>query len=491
MSFALSGLVTGLDTSTIVSQLMYLERGPQRKLQQQQAALQTKQARFQALNSALLTLQNAANALTDTSASGALQARKVTVGDSSKISATGDSTAVTGTYNVTVNQVALAQRTGGDAFTYGSGAGGALTITKDSDGTSKTINFSGTGSATDVANAINSASSGMQATVVGGKLILTGKETGETYTISDDQGGALKTAFGFDSTLQTAQNASVSIDGIATVTSKSNVFDGTAISGVKLTVSTVGSSTITVEQDQDTTVSKVQAFVNAYNAILDQIAADSKTTDQPVDPNDPTKGTYKASGAFTGDSTIRSLQMQMSQMITGIVDTDGGKYRTANDVGISTDKTGHLSLDASKLKTALTDDSFAVQKIFAHENTTTHMDSNGAMVKEINYGTTGNIGDGVAVRLSAYVDMLTNSFSQYNTTGSGGARLEALLKSRIDGMSLTIKSYDNSIASYENRMTQYETNLRNQFTAMETAISNLKSQQSQFQSALASLPGIG
>lgn len=497
MSFALSGLVSGMDTSTIIEQLLYLERAPQRKLAQQKTAVQSKQAKFQALNSKLSTLQAAANSLKDVGATGVLQARKATVADTTKFSATVDSTAGTGDYGVTVNAIALAQKNGGEA--YVGGQAGGLTLTKVGDPASaKTINFSGLGTVTDVANAINTASAGMQATVVAGRLILTGKETGETYTIADDQGGALMLSLGLSQAgtpttpkqIQAAQDASVTVDGLPAVTSKSNTFDGTAISGVKLTVSATGTSNLKVEQDQDATVDKVQYFVNSYNAILDQIAADSKATDQPVDPNDSSKGTYKASGAFTGDSTIRQLQSQLNQMVTGLVDADGS-VRIGADIGMSTDKTGKLVLDTAKFKTALSADPFAVQKLFANENTATHTDTNGTTVKEINYGVTGTPGDGIAVRVSAYVDMLTSSFSQYNNSGPGGARLEGLLKGRIDGFGTLAKRYDDNISAFDRRMELRETNLRKQFSAMEIAISNLKDQQSRFQSALAGLPGMG
>ena len=63
MSFSLSGLASGLDTNTIISQLMQLERIPYQKLEQKQSTLSSKQSIFRSINTKLNTLRTAAEDL--------------------------------------------------------------------------------------------------------------------------------------------------------------------------------------------------------------------------------------------------------------------------------------------------------------------------------------------------------------------------------------------------------------------------------------------
>src|SRR4051794_788095 len=60
------GLVSGLSTSTIISQLMQIEAQPQAKLKSQVSAESSRISAFQAVNSKLTALQTAARPFTST-----------------------------------------------------------------------------------------------------------------------------------------------------------------------------------------------------------------------------------------------------------------------------------------------------------------------------------------------------------------------------------------------------------------------------------------
>ena len=72
----LTGLASGMDWKTTVTQLMQIERIPQDNLRKQQAAAQKLQSAYDTLKTNLLTLKTAASALT-TSASGAPRAAQI------------------------------------------------------------------------------------------------------------------------------------------------------------------------------------------------------------------------------------------------------------------------------------------------------------------------------------------------------------------------------------------------------------------------------
>lgn len=459
----LSGLSSGLDTSAVIEQLMSIERRPINLMAQNQAKAQKVLDRYRMLNTKLAALQTSAKALQGMSGNFAMSpfaARTATSSDTTKLSATADGNAPTGTYSVTVNALAREQKTGGGAFT--GAVSGQLTIT-DSTGTAKNVAITAGMTALDVASAVNATDNGMTATVIDGKLVLTGKQTGETYTLSDDVGGTLVTDLGLDPTVQTAQQASVTVDGV-TVMAKSNTIT-TALSGVSLNLTAVGSTTLTVAQNNASATDKIKDMVAKYNEIIKQIKEDTKYD-----------AATKTSGPLQGNSFVTGLQSQLNRMFTEIVDPNAGAvYRNANDLGLTTQRDGTIALDETKLNTALNNNAAAVFKVFGFEDNATHT-SGSLTVKEINVGSGTTVGDGIATRLAGFVDSLIASASAYNEPGVNGQPSQGGLLARITSQQTTITGFDTRMDAYEKRLELRERSLRTQFLAMEKAVSLMKNQ---------------
>ena len=87
---SINGIVSGLDTSTIISELVSAESAQENTLKTQQTTLQTQLSTWQSINTDLLSLQTAASALAKPSS---FDAQTVTSSDSSIITGTTDSTA--------------------------------------------------------------------------------------------------------------------------------------------------------------------------------------------------------------------------------------------------------------------------------------------------------------------------------------------------------------------------------------------------------------
>src|ERR1039457_1197390 len=85
-----SGLASGIDTKSIVSQLMTLERQPEVLLEGQKSTLQSESDIFNALNTALTSLQGAVAGM-NTAAT--FETKTATVGNSSVLSAKASSSA--------------------------------------------------------------------------------------------------------------------------------------------------------------------------------------------------------------------------------------------------------------------------------------------------------------------------------------------------------------------------------------------------------------
>ena len=188
---SVNGLISGLNTSDLIDQIIDAERASVRLLETRQAKASALRSVFQTLNSKLLALETSARALTSASA---FRGRTVSVSDTSVLDVAVASGATAGTYEVTVDSLAAAHRIASQGFadtastTLGTGEiqiqvgnGETVAITVDSsnntlEGLRSAINASGAGV---TAMIINDGSA-----AVPYRLVLTAKETGAANTIS-------------------------------------------------------------------------------------------------------------------------------------------------------------------------------------------------------------------------------------------------------------------------------------------------------------------
>src|SRR5215470_4363987 len=95
---------TGIDVTSVVDQILYAERAPERLWQQQQAQLSTQATALSSLNTSLLALNDKTNALKDLF--GALTAKSVQSSDSSALTAQATSSAMSGVHDIHVTNLA-------------------------------------------------------------------------------------------------------------------------------------------------------------------------------------------------------------------------------------------------------------------------------------------------------------------------------------------------------------------------------------------------
>ncbi|HTS18828.1 MAG TPA: flagellar filament capping protein FliD [Verrucomicrobiae bacterium] len=105
MSLALSGLESGLDWQTLVSEIEQVDRAPETLLENQQTTLQSQNTALGTIVSALQTLQSDVTALQQDAL---YDARTTSVGDSTVASASADNGTNTSTYTFDINQLASA-----------------------------------------------------------------------------------------------------------------------------------------------------------------------------------------------------------------------------------------------------------------------------------------------------------------------------------------------------------------------------------------------
>lgn len=476
MPLSSSGIGSGLDVNSIVSQLIALERRPLTVLATREAKLQAQLSAYGSLKGALSSFQSAVATLANPAKFTAITAN---LADATVATATASSAAVAGSYSVEVQTLAQAHKLKSAPFaatssTVGSGSltiqfgtysGGAFTLNPDKAAATITINSSQS-SLTGVRDAINAANAGVSASIVndggGNRLVIASKDSGIAnalkITVADDDlahtdnAGLSQLVYnaatgGTTNLTQTvaAQNATVVIDGISISKASNTLTD--AIEGVTLNLlkaNTPSATTLTLARDTAGVQAAVQSFVKAYND-LNKTVTDLSKYD----------AANKRASTLTGDATVRSVQTQLRGVLNTPLTATGGGLTALSDIGITFQKDGTLKLDSSKLNTVLSDSTKDVSTLFAAVGkptdslvsfvSSTADTKNGAYLLSVSQlATQGKATGGVAATLAPVV---TGSNDTLNLTVDGvaasvtlaagtytAAALAAELQSKINGV---------------------------------------------------------
>jgi flagellar hook-associated protein 2 len=477
----LTGLASGLDTNTIISQLMAIEKQPQQRIINQQAVEAARQQALKDTMTRLQNLQTAYQGLSDPSVWADTQT--VDSSDSSKVSAARTTGIAPGSYTVVVGNLAAAQQQR-SATLASVGTGGKLTVGVGS--ASVQVDVADGASLDQIAASINAASgTPVYASVVNSQLYLASKTAGSSGTISlsstDASGNAdptLTNELGF-SVWQPAVDANVTIkstDGTALFSGSvsSNVVNN-AIPGLSLTLKAptdANGVTVTVgtpAPDTDAITKHIQSFVDQYNSTLSFIQGELE--DKPV--ASPQNASDLLKGVLYADSGLESLVSSMRESIGGLFSRDPGQLQTLSQVGLSTGATtggGTIDPDAVNGKLSLDTGTLADQ-----------LSANFDQVKSLFTNATGSYDtEGLGQRLSGLVDPWLADAT------AGG-----ILQSRISGEDSTIKDLKDQQSDWDTRLALKEQQYRDQFTALETAMSQAQAQGQWLAGQIASLPRIG
>lgn len=461
------GIGSGLNVNGIVSSLMSVESQPLNLLNQQEASYKTKLSAYGSLTAALSSLQSAAAALEQPSV---FDGQTASVSNSQVLSASADSSAAPGTYSVSVSSLAQAQSiaSAGQASETSQLGTGIATTLSISFGTTSGTSFSpnpsspavsiplpsGSQSLQQIAAAVNSAGAGVSASIVNDgssnpyRLVLTSKSgAAESMTISASGDPALASLLDYSPSsasnmtqTQAAQDASLSINGIA-ISSPSDVVSG-AVQGMSLTLSNVGNSSITVAPDSSAAQKAISSFVSSYNSAISAInsatAYDSTT---------------KTAGPLLGDYAAASIRNQLSSVASSAF---GGN--SLSSVGISMQKDGTLSIDQTKLTSALTP------------------------------ATTGT--PSVAQNLFATNGSQTALASAFDSGISSIIGSSGQIASAENGINSEISGIGSQITSMNAYLKQVQQNYLNQFTALDVLMGQMQQTSSYLTQQLANLPKV-
>lgn len=462
------GQYTGI-TSDTIDQLLQSDELRKTVIQNKIDKINTKSQAWTDISTRLGNLMSKLEALQDEST---YQTKKVTSSDDTIATISGTSDSMEGSYDLVVKQLATSSKITGGVVSKADGTtkistkdalgySGKLTITNGAtDGSDKAltveIDVKATDSLKDIANAINNAkdpsddkgtkSAGLKATIVNNQLVVTSEEMGDrTLTI----GGDLKDSLGFANSQTTrGQSAKFTLDGIEmerNSNSPTDVIDGVTLNFKKADASKT--ITLGLTNDTDKELSAVKDFVSQYNSVMSFLS-------EKMDVGDPSKSDNKT-GALAGDSTLISLQSKLQSTVLGGKSVDGV---SASTLGLSVDRNGTLSLDETKFKAQLAKNPNAVKDFFFVDTSSKYA--------------TEKTGTGYTADFKAVLD-------RYTSTKSGSEGVISLRKSSYQS---EIKDYNKQIERITEQIATKRARYVTMFTNLDTAIGNLQSQFSYFQS---------
>jgi flagellar hook-associated protein 2 len=434
-----SGLSSGIDTASLVSQLVAAERSPVNAITTKQSDLSTQKGILASLSSALSALGAMAKGMNLASE---LQPRTAASSDANVTVASSSGAAAT-VHDVFVQQLARGQITSSRTFlsaNAGALGTGSLSITTGS--ASKSIDYTASDSLADIASKITNAGIGASASVLfdGTRYRLmvaataTGTAAAPRFTETGDGLGLPDP----DNVKIVAKDAIATIDGVD-VTRGSNVISD-AVAGLTLTLisphartaatdttpATHASSTVSVALDSSSLTKQLNSLVSASNAVNSALHAQLDYT-----------GTNKGTNTLFGDSMLRQLQGALGSVMSSAYGPSTASANTLGAIGLTRATDGSLTLDSTKLTGALATNPNAISDLFV----------------------TGGLANAITTMTDAY------------SRASDG-----FLASKAKSLTAQSTQLQTQADQINTRADALQIQLQAQFTALETSMSMLKSQ---------------
>ena len=452
MSMSVDGLISGMDTTSLINQLISAEASTQTKLKSRLTATETAASAYRTVNTTFAAVRAAAES--------ALKAQTwnptSTASSSTAVTATGTNGAAAGSLTFAVRQLATAHSVVSPAnwaaTTDAHGLTSPLEVRDGNGDAVGTITINGPTLA-DAVSAINASEHGLSATAVkvadgSYRLQVTARETGEAKRFDLGTAGTFTaTTSGKDAIIR------VGSDSTYDVTSSTNTFEG-LMDGVTLTVGKADPAapvTVTVSSDPEAVAKSVQAMVDSVNAALSTV----KTY---------TNNSKGSTAALKGDYAVTQLSGRLLDAVSEAIGADGSPAK----VGFQLTRDGKITFDKATFTAALADNPALTQRMVAGTAAGTGVDGIAGTPDDV-------AASGIAGRLLAVSQAASDS-----TTGS----LVKLAEGQ-DSLATDIKA---RIEAWDLRLEKRKETLTRQFTAMETALSSLKNQSTWLAGQINSLP---
>ena len=509
MPIRMTGLTSGLDTESIVNALMSAQRTKQTKIENKKQKLEWKQEIWKGLNTKIYGFYK--DSLSKMKYSSNYSTKKAAVSDSTKLTATAGTNAAAGSYKVEIKSIASAQY-------VTSGKLGADKNGKTASSSTKLTDLNGMTSGTVLKLKVGDKSTALEvndSTTIDDfvkfcsdaglnatfdekqqRFFISSKDSGSenSFELSASENTALS-ALGLKNfngskdvaesdsdndvkmVVTKAEDTEVVYNG-ATLTSNNTSID---VAGVTLnllgTTATGETVNVTVSNDTSAVYDNIKEFITEYNSILKtmntyydassassyEVLTDDQKNSMSDDEIDKWNTKIKDS-LLRRDSTLSSLISTMKTDMMGTVTASNGKTYSLANLGITTSSKNYYEGGLLHIKGDEDDDEFA-------DSTNTLMqmlEENPDTVKEVLSGLAKNLYDSLNEKMSTTT--LSSALTFYNDKE----------------MASQLSDYKKQISEWESKLSDMEERYYSQFSAMETALAKLQSQQNSLSNYLGS-----
>jgi flagellar hook-associated protein 2 len=489
----IGGLASGIDTESIIKDLMNAERIPLNKLEQEKTKIEWKRDAFREVNTQVAELERLIENMRLSSQS-TINPKNVTSSMESAITATGAASAGNGAYQIAVKQLAS------NAVNYGKASRDDIqtfidnnhgeTVTfhtfdeEEGEMAARSFDIEEGDTIDSILDKIEDADENIRAfydeesetfimeTIRSGEYNTTSSFEGAEIGFLQGEGDFFVNLLGMRHSKETGGEDAIfyynNVD--IELTSKDNSY---TLNGMSLTFHDVTGTneagepvfaTLNVTNNVDQVVDTITNFVDKYNELVETL---NSLQNEPV---------YRDYPPLTDEQmeemTERQIELWEEKAQSGLlrrepilstaltdyrstwstsVDNDGA-YRILADIGIKTTEDyldgGKLEINESQLRTALEEDSQSVQQLLFNGSEGTSR--------------------GLLNRLES---SLENTIDRINNRAGRGS-----YTSQMYTMGRELEQVEDRIAAFEDRLQQTEDRYWRQFTAMERAISMMNNQ---------------
>lgn len=357
------GLGSGINVSQLVSDLAAASRTP--KVERFDTLVKASQAKISAIAQARADLDSFADTLGNLVQTGSLSSQPTTSNDSALVaSALAGSQLGKLSAEIEIRQLARAQTSASSLVASVADPVGAGNLTLTVNGNAYAVAIgSGNNSLTGLADAINASGSGVRANVISDqgqvRLVLKGEVgAAKAFTVTADA-GAEPTLSALVSTglavSQAASDAVIRVDGIEYSRPSNTISDvvpGVALALKKAEIGEI--ITLGSTRPADALKQTIGDFVSVFNQLQSSLKAARQT--------------------IGGAGNLRALDRQLTALVSKAL-TGNADVNSLSDIGIKTDRSGSLVLDATKLDTVLAADPDAVEALFNPPRDAVHTNS--------------------------------------------------------------------------------------------------------------------
>jgi flagellar hook-associated protein 2 len=492
MAMTIDGMVSGMDTTNMVSQLMQLETLPQTALKNKVTVQNKAVAAYQGLNTRVSGLLNAARAIVSADVWGAMKA----TASSDAVAASAAPGSAAGSLSFTVDKLAAAHAVTFTGKTVNSltDATGASVLTGSTldvlrtDGTTVTVTPTDASLSAvvkkinETANAAYKASTvqvapgqytlQLTATTTGGagkafhdvtKPAVDGDPHSTYQPVGLNLLAGAVTVVGADATLTVGDVPATQYQVTSTTNTFTDLLPGVTVTAAKKSTAAV---TVSVAADRDSVAAKAQALIDNANTVLQEIASLSRVKSGEV-----------PAGPLAGDSTLR----KMAQDVLGAVTGGAGGLGSLSQVGVSVTRDGKLALDKTKFLDAFAADPARTQSFFDGYADKNHVDATAGK-----FDAGWDTANGLGRKLEVIAANLTEGVAL--PTDPPGTAKEGLLTTLIKRRNESIRGLNDQVSAWDRRLELRKSALERQFSGLEVALGKMQSQSTWLAGQLAGLP---